>query len=587
MTAPTLRDAGESPSAEPPSRRRRILLASGLLLVTLIAYGPALFSGTIWDDSDHVMANPSLSGLGGLLRIWSTTDCPQYYPVTFTSFWIERQLWGLSPIGYHVTNVVLHALCALLFARILCSLGIRGAWLAGAIFALHPVHVESVAWISERKNVLSTLFYLLATERFFAFEENRRRRDYLLSILLFAAALLSKSVTCTLPLALLVIRWARGKSLDRRYVRGLVPLFAMGLAIAPITLWVERHRAGAMGSDFGLTAVDRILVAGRALWFYATKIFVPTGLTTIYPRFAIDSSSLVQYLPPAGALAILVAAWLLRQRVGRWVFASVAFFAFTLAPGLGFFDVSFMRYSFVADHFQYLASLGPIALVAALATTGVEEWRRRAAAHSADIARLARVIAVAILALLGVLVFRQSRLYHDEETLWRGALAQNPSAWVSHYNLGVRLLEKGNADEALEHLSAAVKLERNAPDAWINLGNALVVHGRLDEAIDAGRRACSLAPKMALAHFSLGFTFAEARRFPEAIASYRRGLDLAPDDLDARLELAKALDASGDHASALDAALEARRRALAHGPAARDALARVQRLIDSLATQGH
>ncbi|MEO6436814.1 MAG: O-GlcNAc transferase, partial [Tepidisphaeraceae bacterium] len=277
----------------PPTTPASTTLQFSLLLIalTLVAYGPALRGGFIWDDDDYVTENVNLRSAEGLSRIWlAPTASPQYYPIVFTTFWVEHQLWGVGASGYHLVNVLLHATAALLLWRVLKSLTVPGAYLAACLFAVHPVHVESVAWISERKNVLSAVFYFAAALAYVAcympmprsknsHAETPKPRSnlYLLSLLLFIAALLSKTVTCSLPAALLLVMWWKHGRLTRGDIASLAPFFLIGFVFAMFTVWLERSHVLAVGPEWDLSLIDRLLLAARAIWFYATKLIFPFG----------------------------------------------------------------------------------------------------------------------------------------------------------------------------------------------------------------------------------------------------------------------------------------------------------------------
>ena len=540
--------------------------AVALAAMTLLAYLPVLRAGFIWDDDDYVTENLALRSLDGLKRIWfvpGTTH--QFYPLVHTSFWVEYHLWRLNPLGYHVDNLLLHILNALLVWMVLRRLRLPFAWLAAAMFALHPVHVESVAWVTERKNLLSGAFYLLALLAWFKYDPPeqdappRRPAFYILALFLFVAALLSKTVTCTLPAAILILYgWKRGKLRLRDWLLTL-PMFFLGALFGLGTAWMEKHYVGASGQDWHLSAVDRILLAGRALWFYAGSIVWPRDLMFIYPRWHIDSLVPWQYLFPIAALLVLA---LLRRY--RAPLAATLFFAITLAPALGFVDVFPFRYSFVADHFQYLASLGMITLLAALI------WR--AGLRSAF---LLRVAAGATLLCFGSLTFLQASVYRNAGVLWSDTLAKNPDCLIAHYNFANVLEKAGRSADAISHYSEAIRLKPDFFEAYSNRGSAFVEEGRIDEGIadfnralaidphlpetqnnlgDALRRqgkfgdainhfseAVRLAPDFTLAHKSLGDTLLGQGKVEPAIAQYREVVRLLPDVAPAHVELARAL----------------------------------------------
>jgi tetratricopeptide (TPR) repeat protein len=534
----------------------RTLITSGLLLlVTLVTYFPALDGKFIWDDDAHVTA-PSLRSLTGLERIWTDPRATQqYYPLTHSVFWLEYKLWGANPVGYHVVNVVLHVAGALLLWRILASLAVPGAWLGAAIFALHPVHVESVAWITELKNTLSGVFYLGALLAYLAFDSpgapapvtGRKRavtaardwRLYGVALALFVCALLSKTVTASLPAAiLLIVWWKEGRVTWRRHVVPLIPFFIVGATLGLTTAWVERHFVGAEGDDFALPWVDRGLIAGRALWFYAGKLCWPANLIFIYPRWSIDRSAWWQYVYPSAALAVVVALWALRGRTGRGALVAALFFGGTLAPALGFFNIYPFIYSFVADHFQYLASLGLITLAAALIAAGLARlgvWQRPAG----------HAVCAALLLVLAVLSWRQAHFYKDAETLYRDLIARNPGGSLGYVNLSGLYSQQGRNADAVETLSALIAIRPDYAPAYSRLGVHYEAQGRFAEAMAAYRSALAIKPNFAEAHYHLGLAHAAQGRPAEAIAEYQAALAIEPEFIGAHYALGLAHAAQG------------------------------------------
>ncbi|MDM7913692.1 MAG: O-GlcNAc transferase, partial [Candidatus Eisenbacteria bacterium] len=363
----------------------RTAILIGLIVAgTLLAYAPAMRAGFLWDDDDHVTENVALRSLGGLARIWLEPGAtPQYYPLVHTSFWIEYHLWGTSPLGYHLVNVLLHVTVALLFGLALSRLSVPGAWWAAAFFALHPVHVETVAWITERKNLLSALFYLLALLawlRGHPIGENKplagggtasssaHPGSWILAFVFFLASLLTKTVTASFPVAILLLHWWKEGRIGRRLLASLAPFFVAGFLLGLQTVSIERRIVGAQGEEWNLSPLARTAIAGRALWFYLAKLIAPVRLSFIYPRWDVESLRWIATLAPLAFAATIAALWFLRRRIGRGPLVACLFFAGTLFPALGFFDVYPFRYSFVADHFQYHASLGAIAFAAAALT---------------------------------------------------------------------------------------------------------------------------------------------------------------------------------------------------------------------------
>lgn len=592
-------------SAPLPPAKRLLLAFAALFALTAAAYLPALSAGYIWDDEQYVTHNVAVHAPNGLTKIWlDPWSVPQYYPVTMSSFWLENRIFGDRPGPHHATNVLLHALCAMVLWRLLWRLRVRGAWVAAAIFALHPVHVESVAWITERKNVLSGLFFLLSLGAWLRFappdaEQRGSRRWYAAALAAFVVALLSKTVAGSMPaVALLIVWWKRGR-IRLRDVVPLLPFFVLALAAGSTTAYLEKHRVGAWGPDWDLSAAQRVLIAGRALWFYAGKLIVPAQLTFVYPRFQIVASQLLAWLWPAAAAATLAALWVLRARIGRGPLVACLYFAGVLVPALSFVNVFPMLYSFVADHFQYLASIGLIALAAA---GGALACDRIPAGRT-----LARFVTAAVLATLAFLTWSQARIYHDVETLWRDTLAKNPAAWMARANLasllhfraagiddpearraGLQEAEReyrasltlrpanlpariqlshlyeqvGDFERAHAELRAAAAQENGYPpgsrgylqhaNAWYELGRFLVARGDDAGAIDAFRRAVATRPDFEVALAAYGGALARSGDLEGAEVRLREALAVRPDAADPLNDLAGIYAGRGDLTNAIE-----------------------------------
>ncbi len=516
-----------------------------LLGVTLGVYWPALFGQYLWDDDAHV-TKTALRNLDGLRRIWFELGATQqYYPLLHSAFWVEAQLWGDNVLGYHLVNVVLHVIAACLIVTICQRLSIKGAWLAGAIFALHPINVESVAWISEQKNTLSLVFYLLAMFVYLRFDDAHRRRDYAIATALFICALMTKTVTASLPAALLVIFWwERGHIRLRRDVLPLLPWFVMAAASGLFTAWVERHIIGAEGSEYNLDALQRVLLAGRVICFYFAKIVWPVKLIFTYPHWSVNASVVRQYLFDAGLIALASCLWMIRRRT-RAPLAGLLFFGGSLFPVLGFLDIYPFRYSYVADHFAYLASLGVIVPAAAGFNALYQRLR-----DSVD-RRAALSVMFAYLITLAGLTSMQSRMYEDPKTLYVTTIAQNPDDWMAHNNLG-RIYLRGSLHraEAIKQFEAVIRLKPDHGLAHYSLGVALFLSGRGAEAIDHFEKAIAYEPKNMLivgnSHFFLGEVLTTMPgRLPEAIANLETALKIRPTDAESHHALGIALEKSG------------------------------------------
>lgn len=531
----------KSPPPSPePLRFSPRTLGIVLFLVTLAAYFPALSAGFIWDDQPGHVTRPELRSLDGLVRIWTEPgSTQQYYPLLHSAFWLEHQLWGDAPFGYHLVNLLLHATAACLFAAVLRRLALLGATVAALLFALHPVCVESVAWVSEQKNTLSLVLYLSAALAYLRFETDRRRARYALATALFIAALLSKTVTATLPAALLVLAWWQRGSLSlRRDVVPLLPWFACSALAAVATTGFEQTLIGAQGADFALTGTQRLLLAGRAVWFYLGKLLLPVDLAFIYPRILPDPANPVAWLFPLSALLIPAAlGWHARRSGRRGPLAAALLFGGALFPALGFINVFPFLYSFVADHFQYLPSLAVFAFAAAALVKLPPPAQRATTA--------------ALLILLGTLTFRQADHYRDVFALYEHTLEKNPACWMAHNNLGVALVETGRADEAITHFEKALVLRPTYAECENNLGDALNQLGRSTEAIPHLESALRLQPRYAEAMNNLGVAFMATQRPDEGLAHFAEAIRLKPTYAVAHRNLGLATARSGRTANAL------------------------------------
>jgi len=515
-------------------------------IAVLVAYVPAIQGGFVWDDDDYVEENLVLRNLEGLRAIWiEPKSIPQWYPLVHTTFWCEFQLWGLNPLGYHVTNVLLHIASTVLLFLVLRRLAVAGALLAAAVFALHPVMVESVAWITERKNVLSLLCYLGSLLCYLRSQslgsigpEPRPRFFYALSLLLFLGALLSKTVTCSLPAAVLLLSyWQRGQ-LSWPVIRSTLPFFAVALPLAFYTAHLEEVRVGAVGPEWDLSVVERVLVAGRAIWFYAYKLVWPIELVFIYRRWELDAGALWQHLFWVGVVVTVASLFLLRRRIGRGPLVAVCLFCGTLLPALGFFSVYPMRYSFVADHFQYHASIALITLVVAGLVRAFrrlpEAWRKAGV-----------FLAVSVLGVLGARTMWQCRNYKDLETLYLSILESVPDSWFGHNNLAAVYVLQSRISEALTLFRKAKEIH---PDIAVNPGD------------ETGPQI----PPEAFAHFQVGSILARStrriahpvsevekeRRLRAAIGYFETALSIYGDYRSAHSNLASAKATLGDLAAA-------------------------------------
>jgi protein O-mannosyl-transferase len=531
-----------------------------IVFLTFIAYSSAVHGGFIWDDNDYVSKNPLLTAPDGLWRIWTTTETRQYYPMVFTSFWVETRLWGLHPTGFHIVNVILHTINAFLVWRLLRRLNIPGAWMVGAVFAVHPVHVESVAWITERKNVLSGMFYLLALGSYLRFEEDRRWNWYGSSLLLYVMALLSKTVTASLPVALLIIRWFQGRRIGRKEIALLIPFFVIGIGLGLTTAWLEVDRVGAEGQDWSLSFLQKLMLAGKVLVFYPAKLIWPVNLIFNYPRWELDVTEWLQWGWLIGVGVVVFLAWKMRDKWGRGPAAALAFFIVTLGPVLGFLKVYPFYFSYVADHFQYLASLGVITLVVSGAAWVLDrEIQRRSGWPPHTQKSFKQFLAFAVLIVLAFLTWQQGRIYKNNQMLFEDTLRKNPESYLAHNNLGIMLDLQGEHEKAIRHFRNAVRLKPGDAGAHNNLGYALQSQGQLDEAISQFREALEIKPEHAMAHYHLGIALQSQGKTDEAFNEYNRALKIDPGNAALQYQVGEALAKTGRFAEALNHFQEASR----------------------------
>jgi tetratricopeptide (TPR) repeat protein len=557
-----------------------MVAASVIIFLTVVAYIPAMRGGFVWDDDDHLTKNPAMLSGEGLKRIWSSLEVSRYYPLTLTSFWVQRRLWGLNPMPYHVVNIVLHGINGVLVFLVLRRLRIRAAWLAATLWALHPVNVESVAWITELKNVQAGFFFFGTLLCYLRFEERKTRFWYALALLCGASAFLSKPSTVVLPLVLLLYAWwQRGACRRVDLVRSL-PFFVLALAMSALTIVEQRGHVTRQASDeWSLETAERVIIAGRAIWFYACKVIWPADLVFVYPRWHIAVNSSLQWLPLVGLLAGGVVLWAYhRQSWARATCFGLGFFLAALLPVLGFFDVYYFRYSFVADHFQYLADLG----ILALAASGI--------AHALDCMGLWSAVAgntvcSVLVALLAAMSWRQSLTYRNEETLFRTTIQHNPSCWMAYNNLGlllvdtqpedairqyqlalqikpnyaeahnnwgVALVQMNRVPEAIEHYEHALRIKPDYPEVNYNLGIALIRAGRMTEAVRPWQSTLQARPNDAEAHYNFGVVLGQLGKDQEAIGHWEAALRLKPDLAEAHFNLGVALVRLGRTQEAMD-----------------------------------
>lgn len=528
------------------SYQQTLIAYAVLIFGTLFVYLPTLAGDFIWDDDFHVTDNIPLRSVQGLAWIWTHLGAtPQYYPLTHTTFWIQYQLSGADPFPYHFVNILLHIGSSIALWHVLGRLGVRGAYFAALLFAWHPVHVESVAWISERKNTLSGFFYLLAAicaVRAFHLDISTdashptHRRWYAAMLLCAIAALLSKTVTSTFPAALMVVAWWKRGRIDWRMALWLTPLWIAAGVFGRITAYMEKHIVGAVGPEWQIPFIDRVLIASRAVLFYAGKLLVPIDLSFIYTRWKIDSTSFIQWLFPLTLLLTLGVLIALRKRTGNGPLAAMLFFIGTLFPALGFIDVFPMVYSFVADHFQYLASIGLLTLGASITVRLLNVRTIRV--------DFGTIVCSAIGGTLLVLTFQRTRVFESSATLWSDVLAKDRSSLIARVHLGDMRQSEGDLKGAESLYREALAIQANHADSAMGLAQLLQRRGDRAQAVTLLRNAAAASPNNAMLRLRLGEVL-QYDQPDESVEICRQLLRENPTFEPARMALAKLLALSG------------------------------------------
>jgi protein O-mannosyl-transferase len=501
---------------------RIFLLGSlGIAAAVIVVYSEAFRAGFIWDDDAMVTDNRLIRMPGGLWRFWFSTEPPDYFPLVSSLLWIQWRLWGMNATGYHIVQVMLHALNSILLWRTARRLDIPAAWWAGMIYAVHPVNVETVAWITETKNTVPVALCLGSLLMILRSESTQSLRLYWGAVGLFLLALLGKTSVVMLPVILLIITWWKHGSLSRKDIGKSIPFFAVALVMGLVTVWFQSNRAimHTVIREDGF--MSRLAVAGTAVWFYLFKAVLPIHLSFVYPRWIIDPRSPLAYIPVGLLAAAFCALYVCRRRFGRSPFAALAAYVVCLLPVLGFLNIYFMRYSFVADHWQY-----PAMTVFAAAAAGAVGYCVQRIGSGA--AQPAVVVGSLLLLVFMFLSRQQAALYRSNETLFTDVLKRNPEAWIAHNNLGIILAQRGDLEAAMGHYEKALGLKPDLPDAYLNIGNIQVVRKEYTAAEASFKKSLQMQSNYRT-HNALGEVYIATKRPEDAITQFQSALQKAPD----------------------------------------------------------
>ncbi len=510
------------------------LVAGIALIVGLIflVYWPAIHGSFVMDDDLLLTDNPLIKSPDGLQLIWFSSQPIDYWPITNSSFWIQWRLWGMNPTGYHVTNLVLHVVNCLLIWLVLTRLAIPGAFLAAALFAIHPVNVESVAWIAQQKNLLSLLFFLLSIW-FFLKAQGLINPWYIWSLGAFVLAMLSKGSVAVLPVLLLLIIWWQSGKITTGNLWQTAPFFLVAVVLTAVNVWFQTH--GSENAIRSVTFAQRLAGAGAAIWFYFYKAFVPLNLSFVYPQWTIDVTNPLWWLPLIGVLLVTAILWSQRSIPGsRTLLFAWIFFCVALLPVLGFADVGFMKYSLVADHYLYLAIIPVMALVAAAISrllNAASQWQRRSTA----------VATIAMISVMAWLSWIQSGLYAGPIELYEATLMHNPSSSLVHTNLSIDLIDAGRIDDAIAHAQKALQLKPDYGRGHCALGLGLTKLGKLDDAMIQYQQALENEPTLAEACYDLGAIYGMKGDLQKAFEYTQRAVELKPYSFEAQNDFGLAL----------------------------------------------
>ena len=509
------------------------------LAAIFVFYFPALSGEFVWDDIVF-SKEKTIQDWSGLWDIWfaptEITSEWHYWPVTHTTFWLDHKLFGLNPLGYHIVNCILYFINIVLIWRLLLKLEVPGAWAISMIFAVHPIHVESVAWLIERKSLLSAMFYLGSIHLWLRFRESSNLKAYALALGLYVLGLLSKSIVVTLPVALLVLLWWKQERVSAQDAMRLLPFFIVGFAI---TLGDYLFYIASEDIDLAFSFLERVLLASQAVWFYVGKLLWPANLMVIYPHWDVSAGNLVAWLFAAATVGVLILLWGCRHRIGKGPLAGIALFVITLSPILGFVDYGYMEFSFVADRYQYLAGLG---LLAVFIGGAVHVMRP----HIASFRPVIMGVYALLVAGLGILTWQQATIYQDEIALFSHIVTHNPAAYDAYHNLGIALFRANRVEEAYEASLKAVEYQPNNSKAHSNVAHALIMKERYDEAEESLKRALELDPKNSIAWRNSGVVRYKQQRYEEAVTAYQKAVALSMEMLDTGPDFAKAYAGMGD-----------------------------------------
>ena len=527
---------------------RDLLFRGGVILLAVLwIYSPTYHGDWLWDDDSILTANLVVqsASLEGLSSIWLGPTGADYFPLSYTALWAQWPFFGLNSTGYHAVTILLHATAAILLWRLLLVMRIPGAWLAGLLFAIHPVCVESVAWVSEIKNTISLPFFLLSAIFFVKHDEAVWGDDpedagvwnWLLSVGFFALAMLAKTSVVMFPVVLLVHAWWKRGGISKRDVVATAPFFLVSLVLGLVTIYYQHGRA--IGEEKMPVAdlftvvgfLSRTATAGMAILFYFWEAVFPFRLLPIYPQWQVNPPQLSQFLPWPILVAAGCGLWSFRgtataPTAARHALFGLGFFLLMIFPILGFITISYMRITWVADHFNYVAIIGIIVPLCALAAA----WF---AAARPPLQLTALAAATVLFAGLAVSSLRYAHVFVNEDALWTYTLESNPDAWQAHNRLGAKKGARGDLEGALYHFTNSTRLRPDLGETHNNLATTYMALGRTDEALEEFKVTTELLPKVFAVQMNRGYALTNAGRNEQAEKWYRDLVERFPQQFEA------------------------------------------------------
>ncbi len=506
------------------SSHKNIVAIVSLTALVGVVYYPAIDGTLLWDDWQYTVGNPFLGSWEGLLQIWKAphTGGLPYFPLTFSTFWLEHYLWGGNLWFDHILSILLHIGNAFLVIKVLQKLRLQGGWWVAALFALHPVHAESVAWVSERSNVLSTFFYLLTLHCYLRFLQDFRWKSYWMAQGFFLLALFAKPATCMLPVILILLTHYLQKRLSIKILLPVLPFFIFALIVGLLTIHAESQMGINQVVELDFTVVQHFFLANHIFLFYLSKLLFPYPLMAAYPLWELELGTWNTFWPVLvnfGLIAALSMLWW--KNYGRAAYAFL-YFGVSLFPVLGFFNTSIFTKTYVADHFQYLPSLGIFVLIVQTGMWAIE----KGGLHKT----IGQWVGVSVLLVLGFLSWDRSFVFRSGELLWQDAIAKEPTLFTPYRMLGNIYLQHGKYQMAVEQLSQAIKNKGDGeyPEAYFDRGSAYTLLQQHEQAIADFTQLIQWNENDYKAYSNRGVIYLNTKQYAAAIADFTKVIELAP-----------------------------------------------------------